>query len=80
MKGSIGTSMNSIQYVPKKKYNHFCKECKYLMVNIYTNDIKNPYYCILKKQGRHYTSKVMCNKFAKKDNVKYRLIKKEKTA
>ena len=61
MKGSIGTSMQGIEYRPKRTGNH-CSQCKFLKYQ----GGKIPYRCIEKHKDRYYTSIVKCNKFERK--------------
>lgn len=63
MKGSIGTSMQGIEYRPKRTGNH-CSQCKFLKYQ----GGKIPYRCIEKHKDRYYTSIVKCNKFERKSN------------
>ena len=65
MKGSMGTSMQSIEYRPRRT-GHKCNECVYLEYK----GGETPYLCRLKNKGRHYTSKCVCRKFVKKEAKK----------
>lgn len=62
MKGKFGTSMQSIEYRPKR-IGVACKDCKYLAYLGGTT----PYICNYTQKGRHYTSICKCKHFVKKE-------------
>ena len=63
MKGSIGTSMQSVICIRKKRGNTHCNECEHFKCG---GGLGSPYFCSIKNKPRHYTSVVVCNKFKKK--------------
>lgn len=77
-KGSIGTSMQCIEYRKNKYYGGkklvACKDCVYLSLNMGGIDAKGnkmsvsqfPYKCSRKNIGRQYTTKMPCKCFQKR--------------
>jgi len=75
MRGSTGTSMQSIEYRKKRNYGRKklveCKDCMFLSLNLGGIDANGrkmsvsqyPYKCNRKNMGRQYTTKIPCKLF-----------------